>query len=162
MSTKNQRGGAKASPKTERPADALVEPIENVEIEWLMLADWAETINGKLYIQGGGWDRKLVPPKGQPISFGIAAGILVPWHLTNQENRFRLTFETGDGQELSRIEGGFNVGRSVKALPGQKFRTPFSARVGLSVPEEEGAYLARMVVNGTITKEVSFYVVNQL
>ena len=149
-------------PKTERPAEAVEEPIENVEIEWLILADWAETINGKLYIQGGGWDRKLAPPKGQPISFGVAAGILVPWHLTNQENRFRLTFETGDGQELRRIEGGFNVGRSVKALAGQRFRVPLSARVGLSVPEEEGAYLARMVVNGTITKEVSFYVVNQL
>ena len=70
MSTKNQRGGAKASPKTERPAEAVVEPIENVEIEWLILANWAETINGMLYIQGGGWDRILAPPKGQPINFG--------------------------------------------------------------------------------------------
>ena len=162
MSTKNRRRGVNASPKTERPAEAEAEPIENVEIEWLILANWAETTNGMLYIQGGGWDRILAPPKGQPISFSIAAGILVPWHLTNQENRFRLTFETGDGQELSRIEGGFNVGRSVKALPGQKFRTPFSARVMLNVPEGEGAYLARMVVNGTITKEVAFYLVNQL
>ena len=27
------------------------------EIEWLILADEAELVNGKLYMMGGGWDR---------------------------------------------------------------------------------------------------------
>ena len=42
-------------------------PIENIEIDFIMVADWAETINGKLYIQGAGWDRLLRPPKENPV-----------------------------------------------------------------------------------------------
>ena len=85
--------------------------IEQVEIEFLIIADWVETISGKLYIQGGGWDRKLKPPNEGNIDFAIAAGFLVPWHLTNQEHQFSLSFETGDGGVIgSPITGGFNVG----------------------------------------------------
>lgn len=137
------------------------QPLESVEIEWVMLSDWAETIGAKLYIQGGGWDRILAPPEGQPINFAVAAGVLVPWHLTNQENRFVLSFEAGDGQELNRIEGGFNVGRPVTALPGQKTRVPITGRVSMKVPGT-GPYQVRMTLNDSNPRCVAFYVVDKL
>ena len=135
---------------------------QQVEIEFLIIADWTETINGKLYIQGGGWDRRLKPSNEGNINFAIAAGFLVPWHLTNHQHQFRLSLETGDGGAIgSPITGGFNVGRPAKALPGQKFRTPLSARIGAKIPGA-GAYDVKLIVNSGITRITTFYVVEQL
>ena len=137
--------------------------IAEVEVEFLMVADWAETINGKLYIQGAGWDRRLNPPTEQPnLEFAIAAGFLVPWHLTNQQHQFTLTLETGDGGQIgAQISGGFSLGRPAKAQPGQKFRTPFAARIGAKIPGL-GAYDVKLIVNNSAAKVTTFYVVEQL
>lgn len=136
--------------------------IEQIEIDFLMLADWAETINGKVYIQGGGWDRKLPAPEGQAFSFAIAAGILVPWHLTNQQHQFSVSIETGDGNIIPpEITGGFNMGRPALSLPGQKFRVSLAAQITTKSPGL-GAYRIRIVVNNKIVKYTSFYVVERL
>lgn len=135
--------------------------LENLEIDWLMLADWAESINGKIYIQGGGWDRRLASPEGTPIELSVAAGILVPWHLTNQQHMFSLVFETGDGRELNRLEGSVSVGRPINSVQGQKMRIPVALRGTLELPGL-GAYQAKLTLNGAIAKSVAFYVVEQL
>ena len=138
-------------------------PIENIEIDFIMVADWAETINGKLYIQGAGWDRLLRPPKENPVvGFAIAVGILVPWHLTNRQHQIELSIITGDGVPVGQaITGGFTVGRPAKALAGQKMRTPFAARLGAEI-RDVGPYDIKFVVNNDITKVVTFYIVDQL
>ena len=138
-------------------------PIENIEIDFIMVADWAETINGKLYIQGAGWDRLLRPPKENPVvGFAIAVGILVPWHLTNRQHQIELSIITGDGVPVGQaITGGFTVGRPAKALSGQKIRAPFAARIGAEI-KDIGAYDIKFVVNNDITKVVTFYIVDQL
>ena len=149
---------------TERAVEAETnDPLtEQVEIEFLMVADWAQTINGKLYIQGAGWDRRLNPPKEQKIEFTIAAGFLVPWHLTNQQHQFTLTLETGDGGQIgSAISGTFNHGRPAMAQQGQKFRTPIAGRIGAAIPGL-GAYDVKLVVNNGLAKVTTFYVVEQL
>ena len=138
-------------------------PIENIDIEFLLVADWAETINGKLYIQGASWDRILLPPPDRPtISFAVVASILVPWHLTNRQHQFQLSLLTGDGVSVGpEISGGFTVGRPAKAMSGQKMRTPFAARFGAKITEL-GAYDVKLVVNNDIVKIVTFYIVKQL
>ncbi len=150
---------------TEKEIEAEKDDLatDQVEIEFLMVADWAETINGKLYIQGAGWDRRLKLPKDRPdTGFAIAAGFLVPWHLTNQRHQFSLAFETGDGGQIGPpITGGFNMGRPAKALPGQKFRTTIAARISVALPDL-GAYDVKLVVNNSLTKVTTFYVVDQL
>ena len=149
---------------TERAVEAETnDPLtEQVEIEFLMVADWAQTINGKLYIQGAGWDRRLNPPKEQKIEFAIAAGFLVPWHLTNQQHQFTLTLETGDGGQIgSAISGTFSHGRPAMAQQGQKFRTPIAGRIGAAIPGL-GAYDVKLVVNNGLAKVTTFYVVEQL
>ena len=148
--------------KTPRRRRTTIKEIESIEIDFLVLADWAETIGGKLYIQGGGWDRKLPPAHGRATSFAVAAGILVPWTLTNQQHSFTLTFETGDGTSFGpRIDGGFNMGRPAKSTPGQRFRAPLAVRIDMLLPDL-GSYRVGLVVNNDITKYVSFYVVEQL
>ena len=126
-----------------------------------MLADWAESISAKIYIQGGGWDRRLASALGAPVDFSVAAGILVPWHLTNQQHQFALSFETGDGKELHRLEGGVSVGRPLNSVQGQKMRIPIALRASIELPDL-GAYRAKLTLNGAITKSVAFYIVEKL
>jgi len=152
--------GEKSPSRRSRPV--AIKQIESIEIDFLLLADWAETLGGKLYIQGGGWDRKLFQAEGRPSSFAVAAGILVPWNLTNMQHSFALTFETGDGASFGpNINGGFNMGRPAKSTPGQKFRAALAVRIDMPLPGL-GSYSVSLNVNGEISKRVSFYVVDSL
>ena len=36
-----------------------------MKIDYLILADWAEVINGKIYLQGGGWSA-ITPTSRSP------------------------------------------------------------------------------------------------
>jgi hypothetical protein len=159
MSTEQNVG--KRPRRSKATGDTNVE-VEKVEVDFLILADWADSINGKLYVQGGGWDRRLLPPAGQPVSFAMAAGILVPWHLTNQQHNFSLSIKTGDGIPIGQaVEGGFNMGRPVNSTPGQKFRASLAVRIDAKI-SEFGTYRLCLVVNSDVAKYATFYVVEKL
>ena len=75
---------------TESDIDGIDLGIEQLEVDWLILADHAEVIGGKLYMNGGGWNR--VATKGSfPVtkSFSVALAIRVPWTLTNKPAQVR-------------------------------------------------------------------------
>lgn len=94
------------------------------EIEFLILADRVEAINGKLYMMGGGWDQLTVPDFNQPATIGFAVGILVPWSETNVEHPINIWLEHEDGTKIPpAIQAKINVGRPPTAIPGQPFRT---------------------------------------
>ena len=42
----------------------------------LLLCDFAEAVNGKLYVMGGGWNVLFAP--GQPVTMSVAAVVAVP------------------------------------------------------------------------------------
>ncbi len=133
--------------------------VERVEIDALMLADWAETINGKLYVQGGGWDRWLLAPN-RPVEFAIAASILTPWSLANQEREFSIAIESEDGAAVAPLlTGSFTVGRPPDARPGQLFRSPLTARVAMP-KVAAGVYRVAMNVTGAAAKSAVFYAVD--
>ena len=69
-----------------------------MEIEWLILGDYAHMADGKLYLQGGGWERLNVN-SGFPTKqmFGIATSVLVPWDETNQLINLEIEVQTEDG-----------------------------------------------------------------
>ena len=141
---------------------AMSDPIvEEVEIDCLTLADWAEAINGKLYIQGAGWDRTVLKPD-QTADFAIAASFLVPWNLTNRQHGFSMTIESEDGHLIApALTGAFTVGRPPDARPGQRFRSPIAVRCGMKLPGP-GLYQVTMALNQIPTKSVSFEAVESL
>lgn len=137
--------------------------VEGIEIDFLILADHAEAINGKLYLMGGGWDRRFMPP-GQPLTFGFAAGLLVPWTLTNREHKFTIGIETADGTPLGgneAVTGGFNVGRPVKSIEGQTFRALIAGQIQGPAPEV-GTYALTLSVGSDISKRTVFHIVSAL
>lgn len=97
--------------------------MDQSEVEWLILADGAEVVNGKLYMLGGGWDRITVGslPWGQHMA--IALAIRVPWMDTNRQTPIEIELTDGDGTSLTKAQGGFVVGRPAQATPGQPLRT---------------------------------------
>ena len=81
----------------------------------LLLCDYAEAINGKLYIMGGGWT--ICPPG--PRFMAVAVRVNVPWAQTNAKHQIALMLQDAEGNQLELGEpplpvsrtGEFEVGR---------------------------------------------------
>jgi len=111
-----------------------------MKLEWLILADWAQVIGNKLYVQGGGWD-VLTVNTGFPMNqqIGLAASFVVPWEATNQRHTVEIEIATDDGASLAKIGGQFEVGRPAGIKPGQNQRFQLAANAGLQL-QREGTY----------------------
>lgn len=126
----------------------------------MMLCDFAETINGKLYVHGGGWSQ--VTTGGAPVTMFLAAKLLVPWTQTNRRNGIALELFTADGDAVVgpdglpvRLLGDFEVGRPPGLPPGTDIDFPLSYRLeGLPLPV--GRYRWELRVDGVLVTSVTF------
>ncbi len=139
---------------TEERAEGTGE-FEQTRIEFLMLADRAEAVNGKLYLMGGAWDQVNVIDFQQPVSISLAASVLVPWTETNEPRQFTMAVETADGQRVETvIEGMLTVGRPPTALPGQSLRSLIAVNGQWMLPGP-GTYAIVMLLTGAEPKRVT-------
>lgn len=106
-----------------------------MDVEWVILADFAEVIGNKLYLQGGAWD-KLTINSGMPVTraVGIAASIVVPWNETNQNATIEIDVATEDGESIASIKAEFRVGRPADIPAGQNQRTQIAGNLPLTLP----------------------------
>ena len=130
-----------------------------MEVEWLILADYAEIVGGKLYLMGGGWDRLMVNsgfPFTRPV--GLAAAFRVPWNETNQPQNVEIEFQTDDGESVGKVGAQFEVGRppGMKAGQGQRFQLAANLPLALKAP---GSYVIVARVEGQEAGRVPFSVV---
>ena len=131
----------------------------DVSVEWIILADAAEVVNGKLYLLGGGWDT-LVVNSGFPVArpIGMAIAFRVPWASTNQ--RQRATVEVTDEDATARlttIQMQFEMGRPAGIAYGQPQRFQMAATVPLTFPKE-GSYTLTVLLDGEPVRHASFRV----
>lgn len=114
------------------------------EIEYLLLADHAEALNGKLYAMGAGWTDFNRPPRPAeappPVShFGIAVSVLVPWTETNRRHRLAMRLESEDGDPtLATVDTEFEVGRPPGLRPGADQRAVFAINADIQFPQPGG------------------------
>ena len=133
--------------------------LDQVEVDFLLLADRAEVLNGKLYMMGGAWDRRHMKDIGAPVSLTIVVGVLVPWNLTNEPHRLRIRIEDEDGSPVPpEVEATVNVGRPVSATQGQSFRATAVINNRWSLPRF-GTYRVAASMLGQSEKRVAFYAV---
>ena len=133
---------------------------EYVDIEFIMLADRAEVLNGKLYLMGGGYDRRTINNIEAPITLTMVVGVLVPWNLTNQPHTIKLLMETEDGARVGQeVQGQLTVGRSAQAISGQLFRVMTVVNMTTTIPGY-GAYRVIATLEGGDTRTTTFYAVN--
>lgn len=113
-----------------------------MEVEWLIIADAAQVVGGKLYLLGGGYDRVMLPKTPPaPHSMSVAVSFRVPWNETNVKHNFELEILDGDGHKIFGGSGQFEVGRAPGILPGQDQRTQLAMNIGWQV-EKLGSYEA--------------------
>jgi len=121
----------------------------------MLLADFAQVSDGKLTIVGGGWS--LTGP--EPMPFGIAILVRVPWDQANTRHVMRLELLDADGQPvlIDSEEGEaplvffddmpFEVGRPAGLKPGTPLDFPIAVNSG-PVPLEPGRYEWRLEIDG--------------
>ena len=123
----------------------------------MLLADFAQVSDGKLNVIGGGWS--ITGP--DPVPFGIAILIHVPWDQANRPHVLRLelldtdgdavTIETEEGAEEPIVfldDISFEVGRPAGIKPGTALEFPLSVNSG-PLPLEPGKrYEWRLSIDG--------------
>jgi hypothetical protein len=119
-------------------SDRLVK-VTAMRLDFLMLADRAEAVNGKLYMVGGGFDRVGAPNFPTNANFDIAIGAMVDYHETNEPHTFELRLEDVDNNVvLGPIGGQVEVGRppGMKAGQSQRVMIVFRGPFPISAPGE--------------------------
>jgi len=125
------------------------------EIEFLILADQVEAVNGKLYMIGGGLEQIGVVDFQSSISLGLAVGISVPWNATNRQHQVSVTVQNADAMPLAALDGQFNVGRPPTLEVGSSQRTIIAAKIPVML-SAEGTYVVMGKVNGRPGPRVTF------
>ena len=98
-----------------------------MELGFLILTDYSESLNGKVYAMGAGWNMLRFAELPQEWNFGIAFGVDVPWDETNHRHALNLHIEDPDGERLG-DELSFEVetGRPPGLVAGQDQRIVLS------------------------------------
>lgn len=131
--------------------------LEQNEIDFLILADKAEVINGKLYMMGGGWDRRRVSDFSRPTSINLAVGVLVPWNLTNEDHQVHIKLEHEDGTVIKpEVKGNFRMGRPAHATRGQQFRALVAVEGHWLLPQP-GTYRVVSSIGDSAPKKAVFF-----
>lgn len=139
----------------------LYDEVPVLKSAYLMTADYAEAMNGKIYIHGGGWDQILVT-SGFPFTrqISIALGIDVPWEDPPSEHPFRVHIreDRSNAGELMNAEGALRAGGRVNLAPGaiQTLHVALTGNVGF---EHAGRYIVRVEVDGAEIAQRGFSVV---
>ncbi len=148
---------------------------EEISVE-AFLADSVVNPDGKLYVQGGGWNvlNTFVLPFRQP-RIGIGVIIRVPYQLaTNESHKFEVRLENADGQELAlgdappgaavpdgkirKIGGAFPVGRPPGLNPGDDQIVAIAVNIDALMFEQPGVYRFVISIDGRDLKSLRFRV----
>jgi hypothetical protein len=80
---------------------ALADSGLRPSLEFALLADAVQAVEGKLYVLGGGWDTLLVgrfPVRHHTLAIGLR--LRVPWSSESQSVRFTVGLQDADGVSL--------------------------------------------------------------
>ncbi len=135
---------------------------ERAEIDYLILANHVEAINGMLYISGGGWTdlhRQLLPDGRPPPShLGVGASVAVPWNETNTPHKLVVQIEDDDGTVILRAEVALNVGRPPQLSPGTAQHIIIAMPADIMFPHSGGYRVVADLDDGGDVKLWSFTV----
>jgi hypothetical protein len=132
----------------------------------MMLADYAQVHQGKLYLTGAGINLMMAPPiEPYVVNFGIGMTVTVPWTATNQNHRLRIAlvdrdevvvpvFQPPPGivvpeEDRGVILGNFNVGRAASMEVGEDSIMTIAFQFpNLAIPHP-GSYKITVQIDGT-------------
>jgi hypothetical protein len=128
-----------------------------VNIGFLLLCDYSEAVNGKLYLTGGGWNVLRLPELPAEWSFSIGLGIDIAYHETNEPHELVVTVQDPDGNELGDgLTANFETGRPPGLPQGQEQRLVMSIAATAAFATA-GPHAAVVQVNGEEIGRARFY-----
>lgn len=129
-------------------------------VDFLLLADRAEAINGKLYMMGAAWDRLTVPSFEAANLISLAVGILVPWVACNMQHNLAIDLLDSDRNAMGlHVEATFTAGRPPEATPATAQRVFMAFPVVPITLPRPGVYSIAASINGVEQKLTTFAVV---
>jgi uncharacterized protein DUF6941 len=129
-----------------------------MNIGFVLLADYSEAVNGKLYVTGGGWNVLHLPELPSEWSFHIGLGLDVGWDETNREHELVVVVHDPDGNELGEgLTANFETGRPPGIPSGQEQRLVMSIAAGVNF-ETAGPHAVIIQINGEELGRSRFYV----
>jgi len=106
----------------------------------MMLADYAQIADGKLFISGGGWS--TCGPGPTPCA--VVALFHVPWQETDEKISFTLRLIDEDGRGVTQpgatdgmpvqVNGAFEARRQPGMTPGAEINVPMAFNIVLHLP----------------------------
>jgi len=104
------------------------------EVDYLLVADRAEVVNGKLYLMGGSWDR--IQPQQFPhrMMLGIALGVRIPFAYTDDQHTVAVEL-LHDDKRLIGFEAKLATGRP-PGMAGMDMLVPMAFNIPIAVPGE--------------------------
>jgi hypothetical protein len=132
-----------------------------LQFDYLLVADGAQVVGGKLYVLGGGWDRIQFPSYPQSLQAALAFGVRVPWRETNRRHKFVIRGTTADGdKQLFEVQGEFETGRPPGMPRGmaQLFQAAVSMPT-LQVPEAGHYTIEATIDDGKARRTFPYYAV---
>lgn len=117
------------------------------EIDYVILANHAEVVNGLMYISGGGVTEVYTPPipaeNRPPLSLTVAIGVIVPWTETNKAHTLKASIEDADGATIGDVlEAVIEAGRAPGMVGGTEIHPQVAWRMFMPFPAP-GAYRVR-------------------
>jgi hypothetical protein len=150
----------------EVPSDEVAGAIEAAEatlarkpeVDYLLVADRAEVVNGKLYLMGGSWDR--IGPASFPhrMVLGIALGVRIPFAHTDDQHTVAIELQH-EGNRLVGFEARLTTGRP-PGMAGMDMLVPMAFNVPLAIPAA-GQMVLRASVDGRAPRRHEIRVVQR-
>jgi hypothetical protein len=131
-----------------------MEPADAVEIDFVILGDFAQAVAGKLTVVGAGWSVVHAQQYPMPLPFGLGIAFLVPWSLTNRTHHFEFIIQKSEGAQLVGGGGDFEIGREPGIPAGMTQRVTIGLAGALQL-NEPGTYEIN-VRTGDTTKRTTF------
>lgn len=115
------------------------------EIDYLLVADRAEVVNGKLYLMGGSWDRIQPPKFPHRMMLGIALGVRIPFSHTDDQHKVSVELHHEDARLIG-FEAKLTTGRP-PGMAGMDMLVPMAFNIPVGIPGE-GQLVLRASVDG--------------
>ena len=114
------------------------------EIDYLLVADRAEVVNGKLYLMGGSWDRIQPPKFPHRMMLGIAIGVRIPFMHTDDQHKVSVEIQHAEKRLVS-FEAKLTTGRP-PGMAGMDMLVPMAFNIPIAIPDE-GLVVLRAAVD---------------
>ena len=135
-------------------------PVPHTAVEFLILADRAEVLNGKLYMMGGAWDHIFVANIEQPVDINLTCCALVPYSETDDMHTMEIAITDPDGGAVHPpFSVSFKTGRPPDLERGAFTRVPIAAGARIKFPKYDCYTVAAVVDDRPDSgRRLAFYV----